>query len=112
MNTWTLLLTDGRRTRQSKQSRKAEIITSYYQWQILKPSGKRRAKEELHNFCQNTKMDRGERYFEMSSPWLREIKMNCRAYVSINCMTEGHSSLKASLSRFNIVSTAECNGMW
>jgi hypothetical protein len=28
--------------------------------------------------------------------------------VSINRMTAGHSSLKASLSRFNIVSTAEC----
>jgi hypothetical protein len=36
------------------------------------------------------------------------IKMNRRAFVSINLMREGHSSLKASLSRFNIVSTAQC----
>jgi hypothetical protein len=34
--------------------------------------------------------------------------MKRRAFVSINRMTAGHSNLKASLSRFNIVSTAEC----
>jgi hypothetical protein len=34
--------------------------------------------------------------------------MNLRAFVSINCMRAGNSSLKASLSRFYIVSTAEC----
>jgi hypothetical protein len=43
-----------------------------------------------------------------SSPWFREIKMNRRAFVSINRMRAGHTSLKASLNRFNIVSTAEC----
>jgi hypothetical protein len=57
--------------------------------------------------------DRGESYFEMyyrkgSSPWLREIKLNRRAFVSINHMSIGHSCLTASLSRFNIVSTTEC----
>jgi hypothetical protein len=55
---------------------------------------------------------RGESYFERrcrngSSPWFREIEMNCRAFVSIKCMRTGHSSLKVGLSRFNIVSTAE-----
>jgi hypothetical protein len=34
--------------------------------------------------------------------------MNRRALVSINCMRAGHTNLKASLNRFNIVSTAEC----
>jgi hypothetical protein len=34
--------------------------------------------------------------------------MNRRAFVSINRMRAGHCSLKASLSRFNFVSTAEC----
>jgi hypothetical protein len=34
--------------------------------------------------------------------------MNRRVFMSINRMRAGHSSLKASLSRFNIVSTAEC----
>jgi hypothetical protein len=34
--------------------------------------------------------------------------MNRRAFVSINRMRAGHTSLKASLNRFNIVSTAEC----
>jgi hypothetical protein len=34
--------------------------------------------------------------------------MNHRVFVSINRMRAGHSSLKAGLSRFNIVSTAEC----
>jgi hypothetical protein len=34
--------------------------------------------------------------------------MNRHAFVSINHIRAGHSSLKASLSRFNIVSVAEC----
>jgi hypothetical protein len=34
--------------------------------------------------------------------------MNRRAFVPINCMRAGHCSLKASLSSFNIVPTAEC----
>jgi hypothetical protein len=79
----------------------------------LKAQWKKEGKEELHSYCQNTKRDRGERYFERyyrngSSLWFREINVTRRAFVSINRMTAGHSSLKASLSRFNIVSTAEC----
>jgi hypothetical protein len=34
--------------------------------------------------------------------------MNRPAFVSINRMRAGHINLKASLNRFNIVSTAEC----
>jgi hypothetical protein len=34
--------------------------------------------------------------------------MNRRAFVSINRMRAGHTSLKVSLNRFNIVSMAEC----
>jgi hypothetical protein len=34
--------------------------------------------------------------------------MNCRVFVSINHMRAGHTSLKASLNRFNVESTAEC----
>jgi hypothetical protein len=34
--------------------------------------------------------------------------MNRRVFVSTNRIRAGHFSLKASLSRFNIVSTAEC----
>jgi hypothetical protein len=50
-----------------------------------------------------------ERYYRNgSSLWFREIKMNPRAFMSINRMRAGHSSLKVSLSRFNIVSTDEC----
>jgi hypothetical protein len=79
----------------------------------LKTQWKKKGKEELHIFCQNTKRDRGENFFERhyrngSSPWFREIKMNRRAFVSINHMRAGHASLKASLNRFNIMSTAEC----
>jgi hypothetical protein len=36
------------------------------------------------------------------------LKMYRRAFVSINRMRAGHSSLKGSLSRFDTVSTAEC----
>jgi hypothetical protein len=67
----------------------------------------------LHIFCENTKRDRGESYFERyyrndSSPWFSEIKMNRRTFVSINRMRAGHFSLQASLNRLNIVTTAEC----
>jgi hypothetical protein len=69
--------------------------------------------KELHSFCQNTKRDREERYFDRycrnySALWFREIKMNRRVFMSINRMRAGHASLKASLKRFNIISTAEC----
>jgi hypothetical protein len=42
---------------------------------------KKKGEEGLHSFCQNTKSDRGESYFERyyrsgSAPWFREIKMN------------------------------------
>jgi hypothetical protein len=68
---------------------------------------KKKGKEELDNICQNTKRDRGESYFERYnrnglSSWLHIIKMNSHALVSINHMRAGSSSLKASLSRFNM----------
>jgi hypothetical protein len=74
----------------------------------LKAQWKRKGNEELHSFCHNNKRGRGESYFERyygsdSSQWFHEIKMNCCAFMSINCMEAGHSSLKASLSRFNIM---------
>jgi hypothetical protein len=37
----------GPTRRQSSQSKKAEIISYYYQWQILKASGKRKAKRSF-----------------------------------------------------------------
>jgi hypothetical protein len=96
--------------RQSNQSKKVEIVNYSYQWQILKPSEKKKGREELHSFCQNTKWVRGESYSEKYyknglSPWFREIKMNRHAYVSINRMRAGHFSLEASLSRFNYTRT-------
>jgi GH18 family chitinase len=78
--------------RQSNQSKNAQIVKYYYRWQILKPSGKGKAKRSFT--------------FTVITP--KGIKMNCHAFVSIDHMRAGHSSLKASLSTFNIVSTAEC----
>jgi hypothetical protein len=80
----------------------------------LKAQWKKKGKEELHSYCQNTKRDRGESYFERyyrngSSPWIRQIKINRRAFVSISRMRAGHSSLKANLNRFNVVSTVKCD---
>jgi hypothetical protein len=79
----------------------------------FKAKWKKKGKEELHNFCENTKQDRGQNYFETyyrngSTPWCSEMKMNRRAFVSVNRMRAGHTSLKASLSRFKLVSSAEC----
>jgi hypothetical protein len=64
----------------------------------LKAQWKKNGKKELHSFCQNTKRDRGERYFERyyrngSAPWFREIKMTRRAFVSITRMRAGHTIL-------------------
>ena len=39
---------------------------------------------------------------------LRQIKTDRPSFVSVNRMRAGHTSLKASLNRFNFVSTAEC----
>jgi hypothetical protein len=69
----------------------------------LKAQWKKKGKEVLHNFCQTTKRERGESYFERyyrngSSPWFREIKLNRRGFVSVSPMRAGHTSLKASLS--------------
>jgi hypothetical protein len=74
----------------------------------LEAKWEKKGKEELHSFCQNTKRDREENYFERyyrngSSQWFREIKMNRRAFLLINRMRAGHTSLKASLNRFNSV---------
>jgi hypothetical protein len=79
----------------------------------LKAQWKKNGKEELHSFFQNNKRDRGESCFERyyrngSYPWFHKIKMNRNVSVSINCMRAGHTSLKASLNRFNIVPMAEC----
>jgi hypothetical protein len=54
-------------------------------------------------------INRYYRYYRNgSSPWFRDIKANRRAFVSVNRVRAGHTSIKASLNRFNIVSTAEC----
>jgi hypothetical protein len=103
----------GLTRRQSNQSKKAEIINHYYQWLILKPSGIRKTKRSFTVSARTPKWREGERYFERyyrngSSPWFCEMKMNRRAFVSINRMRAGHSILKVSLSRLHIVSTAEC----
>jgi hypothetical protein len=83
----------------------------FYQWQILMPSQKK-SKRGASQFLSKHQKDRAESYFERyyrngSSPWFRETKMNRRAFVSINRAGAGHSSLKATLSIFNAVSTAE-----
>jgi hypothetical protein len=41
---------------QSNQSKKAEVVNCYYQWQILKPSGKRKIKR---NFTVSVKTPKG-----------------------------------------------------
>jgi ribonuclease HI len=79
----------------------------------LKTQWRKNGKEELHSFCQNTKRDRGERYFERyyrkrSPPLFSKIILKRCAFVSINRMRAGHSSLKASLNSFNILFTTEC----
>jgi hypothetical protein len=71
----------------------------------LNAQWKRKGTEELHS---SVNTPRGQRrklleghYRKGSSPWFR------RAFVSVNRMTAGHTSLKASLNRFNILFKAE-----
>jgi hypothetical protein len=76
----------------------------------------KKGKEELHSLYQSTKWDRGESYFERYykngwSPWFREIKMNGRAFVSINRMGAGHTGLEPSLNRFNLCPRPNANVM-
>jgi hypothetical protein len=77
--------------------------------QIVKPCRRRKAKR---NFTLSVKTPKGKEEVatlkDDSSPWFSEIKMNHLAFVSINRMRADDSSLKTSLSRFNIVPTAEC----
>jgi hypothetical protein len=92
-----------------KEGRDSQLLLSVAD---LETEWKKKGKE-LHSFSQNTKRGRGESYFEGyyrngSAPWCHEIKMNRLAFVSINRMRAGHTSLKASLNRFIIVSTAKC----
>jgi hypothetical protein len=102
LGTAELKLMRGPTRRKSKQSKKAES-------QLLLPVADlktrwEKSKEELHSCCQNTKRVRGERYFERcyrngSAPWFREIKPNRRAFVSINRMRAGRTTVKASPSQ-------------
>jgi hypothetical protein len=78
----------------------------------FKAQWKKRGKEELHNFYQNTKRT-GEKATLKGTTGMARLrdsvrKMNRLAFMSINRMRAGHSCLKASLSRFNIVSTVQC----
>jgi hypothetical protein len=80
----------------------------------FKDQRKKTGKEELHSFCQNTKIDRGESYFERyyrngSSSWFHEIKMNRHAFASINHMGVGNSSLKASSIRLTLCPRLNAN---
>jgi hypothetical protein len=87
-------------------------IMTRTQWRHVCVGG--RALSVNHRVTYHNKRDRGESYFERyyrngsSSPWFRDIKMNRSVFLSINRMRAGNSSLKASLSECNIVSTAEC----
>jgi uncharacterized GH25 family protein len=84
--------------KQSNQSKKAEIVNYFYQWEISKSSGKRKAKRSF-TVSVKTPKGTGERsYRNGPSPWFCEKEVNHRAFVSINRMRAGHSSLKASLS--------------
>jgi hypothetical protein len=52
----------------------------------------------------------GDSYYRNDwSPWFREVKMNRRAFVSINRMTAGHTSLKASLNRLTFCPRLNAN---
>jgi hypothetical protein len=63
----------------------------------LKAKWKKKGKEELHSFCENTNRDRGQNYFERyykngSSPWFSELKINRRAFVNKPCESRPHQS--------------------
>jgi hypothetical protein len=73
--------TDSEANQSIKESRDSKLLLPVAD---LKAQWEKKEEEELHSFCQNTKRDRGESYFERyyrngSSPWFHDIKMNRRA---------------------------------
>jgi hypothetical protein len=68
-----LKLIRGLAWRQSKHSKKVEIVNYSYQWQLLKPSGKRKAKKNFTVFIKTPdgtgENDTLEDIIEMA--WLR-----------------------------------------
>jgi hypothetical protein len=74
---------------------------------------KKKEKMSFTDSVKTPKRGRGGSYIESyyrngSSPWFPEIKINRHAFVSLNRMRVGHYNLIAGVSRFNILSTAEC----
>jgi hypothetical protein len=62
--------------RQSNQSKKSEIVNYYYQWQILKPSGKRKVKRIFTVSVTKRVESYTERYYTNgSSPWFCKMKI-------------------------------------
>jgi hypothetical protein len=53
--------TDSEVKQSIKESRDSQLLLPVAE---LKAQWKKKSKEELHSFCQNTKTDRGESYFE------------------------------------------------
>jgi hypothetical protein len=94
--------------RQSNRSKKTEIVNYYYQWQILKPSGKK-GKEGTSQFLSKHQTGRRRKVLQ---EWLVYViprdKNEPSCLRNNKPMRAGHTSLKASLNRFNIVSSAEC----
>jgi hypothetical protein len=56
--------------RQSSQSKKAEIVNYYYQWQILKPRGKRKAKRIFTVSVKTPKRQRRKQLQKVLQEWL------------------------------------------
>jgi predicted RNA-binding protein with PUA-like domain len=97
---------------QSTQSKEIEIVNYHHQWHILKPSGKRKAKRSFTVSVKTRKATEEKVTLKGTKEMARlrgsSRKMNRRDFLSINPMRAGHFSLKASLSRFDIVPMAEC----
>jgi hypothetical protein len=73
-----------------------EIINYYYQWQILKPSGKRRAKRRFTVCVKTPKGTEEAATLKDIQEWLDSVVPQ-----------DKNEPSKASISRFNLVSTAE-----
>jgi hypothetical protein len=97
--------------RQSNKSKKAEVVNYYYQRQNLKP-GEKRQRGASQFQSKHQKGQRRKLLGKVLQEWFVSLvsrdKNELSCFVSINRMRTGHSSLKASLSRINIVSAAEC----
>lgn len=81
--------------------------------QEIKNLWKERSLKDLMSWCQQESRSRGGFYVKnyldgARRPWFHKLSMNRKLIITINRLRSGHTSLRSSLYRFNIVDSPYC----